>query len=86
MGILGYEPSPYETAGLCLALGLALALVSLVANMVWEAFKHCTGRFTSHGVRRCVACMEPAELGSPLCARHAAISSMVRRRSTGKAA
>jgi len=86
MGILGYEPSSFEAAGLCLALGLALALVSLVANMVWEAFKHCTGQFTSHGVRRCVACMAPAEPGSPLCARHAAISNMVRRRHTDRAA
>ncbi len=86
METLGFQLSPFQMAVACVGLGVALAVASLLVNTAWEAFKHCTGKFTRHGVRRCVACMEPAEPGSLLCAKHAAISNMVRGRHTNKAA
>jgi hypothetical protein len=86
MEVFGYRPSTFELAVFAAALGVAVAVGSLVVNMLWEAFKHCTGKFTNHGVRRCVACMDPAEPGSYLCAKHTALSNMVRRRSVDRPA
>ena len=86
MEVFGYKPTALELTLLSLGIGVAAATVSLVINLAWEAFRHCTGKFTPHGVRRCVACMEPAEPGSSLCAKHSQLSNMVRRRRTDRAA
>jgi len=86
MEFWGYKPTAAELAAFSVAVGLAVATASLLLNLVWEAFKHCTGRFTPHGIRRCAACMNPAESGSYLCARHAELNSIIRRRRTDRAA
>ncbi|MBM3497839.1 MAG: hypothetical protein FJX74_04125 [Armatimonadetes bacterium] len=78
MSILGYSFSPTEVLLFSVAAGVAVATGSLLINMVWDAFKHVTGR--GRGIRRCAACMEPAEPGSYLCYKHARISAVVRGR------
>ncbi len=82
MSILGYSLTPVEILIYSAAAGVAVATVSLLINMVWDAVKHITGG-RSRGVRRCAACMEPAEPGGYLCYKHARISSIVRSRKTG---
>ena len=79
MELLGYNPTPTEIAIFSAAAGVAIATASLLINMVWDAFKHITGR-GGRGVRRCALCMEPAEPGSYLCHKHARISAVIRGR------
>lgn len=81
MDFLGYRPTALEIVIFSGAAGVAVATVTLLINMAWEAFKHATGRYTPGGTRRCIACMDPAEPGSCFCAKHSRISSVIRRRS-----
>ena len=83
MGWTGYQPTGLEIAVFSAAAGVAVATLTLLANMAWEAFKHVSGRHTKSGIRRCAACMEPAEPGSYLCSKHAQIASVVQRRKIG---
>ncbi|MGQ9732202.1 MAG: hypothetical protein ACUVX8_13145 [Candidatus Zipacnadales bacterium] len=79
MDFLGYEPTPLEIAVFSAAAGIVVATATLLINMVWDAFKHVTGR-GARGIRRCAACMEPAEPGSLLCYKHNRISAVIRAR------
>jgi len=79
MDLIGYRPTPTEIAIFSAAAGVAVATASLLINMVWDAFKHVTGR-GAKGVRRCAACMEPAEPGAYLCYKHARISAVIQGR------
>jgi hypothetical protein len=79
MGLLGYNPTPTEIAIFSAAIGVAVATLSLLVNMVLDAVKHITGR-GGRGVRRCAACMQPAEPGSYLCYKHTRISAAIRGR------
>jgi hypothetical protein len=80
MELLGYRPTGVEIAVFSAAAGVAVATVTLLINMLWEALKHVSGRFSKSGIRRCAACMEPAEPGSYLCTRHAQLAAIVQRR------
>jgi len=79
MNLLGYSPTPTEIVVFSAAAGVAVATISLLINMVWDAFKHVSGK-GGRGIRRCAACMEPAEPGGYLCYKHARISAVIRGR------
>jgi len=79
MTLFGYSPTPTEIVIFSAAAGVAVATLSLLANMLMDAVKHVTGG-RGRGVRRCAACMEPAEAGGYLCYKHARISAVIRGR------
>ena len=81
MDFLGYKPTALEIVVFSGAAGVAVATVTLLVNMAWEAFKHVTGRCSPSSTRRCIACMDPAEPGSCFCAKHSRINNVIRRRS-----
>jgi len=80
MEALGFQLTGFEIAVFSAAAGVAVATLSLLVNMAIEAIKRITGHITKPGVRRCGACMDPAETGSSLCFKHAQLSAMVQRR------
>jgi hypothetical protein len=84
MQFLGYSPSPVEIAVFSAAAGVAVATATLLINMIVEACRHASGR-DGKGIRRCSACMEPAEPGGYLCYKHARISQVIRGRRVGSA-
>lgn len=79
MSVLGYSLTPTEIVVFSAAIGVAVATASLLVNMVFDAVKHVTGG-RGRGIRRCAACMEPAEPGGYLCYKHARITAVVRGR------
>lgn len=79
MEFLSYKPSTTEILIFSAAAGVAVATVSLVINMLWEAVKYLATQRV-RALRRCAACTEPAEPGSVLCYKHTRISAVVRGR------
>jgi hypothetical protein len=83
MEFRGYRLGTPELIAISLATGVVVATLSLLLNFLFEALKHLIVRSMPRGTRRCIACTEPAEPGTHLCARHARISEVVRHRGAG---